>query len=50
MDALIEPTFFGALPDEAKLEAELSRLARARRDPTRTSSTARACSARSRCS
>src|SRR6478609_318076 len=25
MDALLEPTFFGALPDEAKLEAELAR-------------------------
>jgi glutamate-ammonia-ligase adenylyltransferase len=25
MDALLEPTFFGALPTEAKLEAELSR-------------------------
>jgi glutamate-ammonia-ligase adenylyltransferase len=25
MDALLEPTFFGALPDEAKLEAELGR-------------------------
>ena len=25
MDALLEPTFFGALPDEAKLEAELQR-------------------------
>jgi glutamate-ammonia-ligase adenylyltransferase len=25
MDALLEPSFFGALPDEAKLEAELSR-------------------------
>ncbi len=27
MDALLEPTFFGALPDEATLEAELARLA-----------------------
>jgi [glutamine synthetase] adenylyltransferase / [glutamine synthetase]-adenylyl-L-tyrosine phosphorylase len=25
MDALLEPTFFGALPDEAKLDAELNR-------------------------
>jgi glutamate-ammonia-ligase adenylyltransferase len=25
MDALLEPTFFGALPDETKLEAELAR-------------------------
>ena len=25
MDALLEPTFFGALPDEAKLAAELAR-------------------------
>ena len=25
MDALLEPTFFGALPDEAKLAAELKR-------------------------
>jgi len=25
MDALLEPTFFGALPDEAKLDAELAR-------------------------
>jgi glutamate-ammonia-ligase adenylyltransferase len=25
IDALLEPTFFGALPDEAKLEAELAR-------------------------
>ena len=28
MDALLEPTFFGALPDEAKLEAELRAHAR----------------------
>jgi glutamate-ammonia-ligase adenylyltransferase len=27
MDALLEPTFFGALPNEATLEAELARLA-----------------------
>src|SRR3954454_23105812 len=27
MDALLEPTFFGALPDEVTLEAELARLA-----------------------
>ena len=40
MDALIEPTFFGALPDEAKLAAELDALARRRRAPTRISSTA----------
>ena len=31
MDALLEPTFFGALPDEDKLEAELDAHASARR-------------------
>ena len=50
MDALIEPSFFGALPDAEKLAAELDRHARAGARPTRICSTARASSARSTCS
>ena len=40
MDALIEPSFFGALPDDDELDAELIAHARRRRAPTRTCSTA----------
>ena len=39
MDALLEPTFFGALPDEAKLEAELARSHRRGAAATRIFST-----------
>ena len=49
MDALIEPSFFGALPDEAELARRLD-AALAQRAMTRICSTACACSARSRCS
>ena len=39
MDALLEPTFFGALPDEAKLEAELAAHHQGGAAATRISST-----------
>ena len=51
MDALIDPSFFGALPDEARARAPSStRSLGAGAHATRTFSTACACSARSTCS
>jgi glutamate-ammonia-ligase adenylyltransferase len=49
MDGLIDPRFFGAMPDQKELSA---RLAATLKDaaPTKTSSTACACSARRACS
>ena len=50
MDALIEPAFFGALPDEAKLAAELARSLDAGALLRGLARPRRACSARSTCS
>ena len=44
MDALIDPSFFGALPEEAELDRRARPLARAGDAPTRTFSIASACS------
>ena len=50
MDALLDPTFFGALPDEAKLEAELGRSLGRGALLRGLPRSAAACSARSTCS
>ena len=50
MDAVIDPSFFGALPEEPELGGRPRSLAAARRVPTKTSSIAPASSRRSRCS
>ena len=50
IDAVIDPSFFGALPEEAELQRRARPLAPCSQEVTRTSSTASASSRRSRCS